>query len=435
MSSPDLAVFWFRRDLRLEDNHALFQALEGDLPVLPLFIFDRHILDRLEDEKDARVLFIWQEVKALKRRLEKEHGSSMLIYHGKPEEVWHDIIAKYSVKAVYVNRDYDPYGRERDKSLYLRLKERGIAMRGYKDQVLFEKDEILKDDGSPYVVYTPYMKKYKSAMGKGELPTYPSEKGGNYWQLEPLAMPELEEMGFRQFDFQFPDREINEALIRTYDQTRDIPAKKGTTRLSLHLRFGTISLRRLATMARKVNQKFFNELIWRDFYQAILYHYPSSMEASFRPEYDGIAWENNAEHYQCWCEGKTGYPLVDAGMRELNSTGFMHNRVRMVTASFLCKHLLIDWRWGEAYFARKLLDYEAASNVGGWQWAAGSGVDAAPYFRVFNPSRQQERFDPQEKYIRKWVPEYGTAEYPAPIVEHKWARERALDRYKKALKN
>lgn len=431
MADP-ISIFWFRRDLRLEDNHGLYEALKGDNPVLPLFIFDWNILSKLEDSDDARVQFIHQEVADLKKRLE-ELGSSLLVRYGKPEKVWDDLLREFPIAQVYTNRDYEPYAQKRDQALYRKLQDQNISFKGFKDQVLFEKDEILKDDGDPYVVYTPYSKKHKARLSEEGLASYPSEKSRNYYQTKPLDLIPLSDMGFQSFDFDYPSRQIDEDVIADYHKTRDLPSIKGTSRLSLHLRFGTISIRQLAKIAQKVNGKFLNELIWRDFYQAILYHFPQSLEDAFRPEYDQLKWENNEEHFEAWCEGKTGYPLVDAGMRELNNTGFMHNRIRMLTASFLTKHLLIDWRWGEAYFARKLLDYEAASNVGGWQWAAGSGVDAAPYFRIFSPERQLERFDKDLKYVKEYVPEYGTDQYPERIVEHKAARERALERYKQAL--
>lgn len=428
----EISIFWFRRDLRLTDNHGLFQALNSDYPVLPLFIFDRNILDELESP-DLRLQFIWQELKKIKGQLELQ-GSSLLNYYDSPESAWEQITSRYQVKEVYVNRDYEPYAQERDRSIYEFLKAKGIAFKGYKDQVLFEKGEVIKDDGKPYVVYTPYSKRYKSLLNSDSFKPFESESLSNYHQCQPIELRSLESMGFESQEFDFPPLAMDASIIANYHNTRDIPSIKGTSRLSLHLRFGTISIRKLAALAQAKNTKFFNELIWRDFYQQVLYHFPHSLNNSFRPAYDAIRWENNESHFKAWCEGKTGYPLVDAGMRELNASGFMHNRVRMLVASFLTKHLLIDWRWGEAYFAQKLLDFDAASNVGGWQWAAGSGVDAAPYFRIFNPETQLKKFDPQLKYVQQWVPEYGSADYPDPIVDHKEARLRALDRYKQALK-
>lgn len=427
-----ISIFWMRRDLRLEDNHGLAQALLGPQPVLVFFLFDTTILSKLP-KRDARVQFIWQELKVIKDKLQAK-GSDLLIKNSSPVEAWQSIVSDYDVKAVYTNRDYEPAAQARDRRIFEFLKEKEIPFRGFKDQVLFEKSEIVKDDGKPYVVYTPYMKRYKSLLKEDHFTEYPSAKSNHFAPIASLDFPTLKEIGFEAFPFEYPSRAFNEDIIRNYHETRDIPSIKGTSRLSLHLRFGTISIRKLAKLARSLNDKYFNELIWRDFYQQVCYHFPYSVRDSFRKEYDQIKWEHQEAHFKAWCEGKTGYPLVDAGMRELNATGFMHNRVRMVVASFLSKHLLLDWRLGEAYFAEKLLDYDAASNVGGWQWAAGSGVDAAPYFRVFNPSLQLSKFDPDLKYVKKWLPEYGTSQYPEAIVDHKQARERAIDRYKQVLK-
>jgi deoxyribodipyrimidine photo-lyase len=433
MVKTEISVFWFRRDLRLNDNYGLFKLLSSHKNILALFIFDKAILDKLPS-KDARVQFLFQELMAIKQQLEQV-GSSLLIRYGDVDRVWEDLSLEYEIKSVFANRDYESYARSRDKRIYEFLEGKGVPFKAYKDQVIFEKNEILKDDGKPYVVFTPYMKRYKLLLKKEHLQAYPSESlTDNFIKIENLDAPSLTEMGFETFPIQYPSREFPKEVIRNYHERRDIPSLAGTSRLSLHLRFGTISVRALAKVAQQENEKYFNELIWRDFYQTILYHFPHSEKESFRRQYDLIEWENNSEHFEKWCAGKTGYPLVDAGMRELNETGFMHNRVRMVVASFLTKHLLIEWRWGEAYFAEKLLDFDLASNVGGWQWAAGSGVDAAPYFRVFNPSLQMEKFDPEKKYIKKWVPEFGTSHYPKPIVEHKEARLRAIARYKKTLK-
>jgi len=432
MSKEEVVIFWMRRDLRLHDNAGLYHALRSGKAVLPLFIFDKNILEELPED-DKRVLFIWQEVSSLKEQLE-EKGSSLLIKYGKPKQVFADLIKDYNIQAVFTNRDYEPYAQERDKEIYKLLHGHEIDFKGYKDQVIFDKNEVLKDDGDPYTVYTPYMKKWKAKLTDFYLKSYPNEEYfDQFYQTEPLSEIELEDMGFTPSDFTFPSCEIDKKIIKDYHKTRNIPGIKGTSQLSLHLRFGTISIRKLSRVAQQENKKFFNELIWRDFYQSILYHYPDSLTKAFKPKYDSIKWENDKALFEKWCQGKTGYPLVDAGMRELNESGYMHNRVRMLVASFLTKHLLIDWRWGEAYFAEKLLDYDAASNVGGWQWAAGSGVDAAPYFRIFNPSLQLDKFDPDKKYVKKWVEEYGTDKYPEPIVDHKEARERALERYKSAL--
>jgi deoxyribodipyrimidine photo-lyase len=417
----------------LDDNAALYQALKSGLPVLPVFIFDTDILSKLEDKADKRVLFIHQEIERLKAQLENM-GSTLLVKHGKPLAVWQDVVATYPVAEIYTNRDYEPYAQLRDKQLYDWFASQGIAFKGFKDQVIFEKSEVVKDDGTPYLVFTPYMRKWKERLTDFYLKPFPTEKYfAKFFKIKPLPRISLSDMGFFKTEFQFPDRLFNPKLVNKYHETRDLPAVAGTSRLSLHLRFGTISIRRLAHFAMLQNEKYFNELIWREFYMMILYHHPQSVNHAIKPKYDAIVWENNETHFTAWCQGKTGYPIVDAGMRELNATGFMHNRVRMIVASFLTKHLLVDWRWGEAYFAQKLLDFELSSNVGGWQWAAGSGCDAAPFFRIFNPTAQAQKFDADNRYIKKWVPELGTSQYPKPIVEHTFARARALQRYKEAL--
>ncbi|GCD78016.1 deoxyribodipyrimidine photo-lyase [Thermaurantimonas aggregans] len=428
-----IAIHWFRRDLRLEDNAALYHALKSGLPVLGLFIFDRHILDKLQDKTDRRVNFIYQEVKRLKAELEKL-GSTLLVKYGFPEEVWPQLTEELPISQVFANRDYEPYAQKRDKQIYDILQSKGIKFTGAKDHVIFEKNEVLKDNGQPYTVYTPYSRKWKEKLNDFYLKSYPTQAYfSNFYKSNPKPIPTLEEMGFVTTSYEYPSREIPMGILQNYHLKRDFPATQGTSRLSVHLRFGTISIRTLARLAASTNEKYLNELIWRDFYQMILYHFPYIPDKAFKPEYDRIQWENNEDHFKAWCEGRTGYPIVDAGMSELNATGFMHNRVRMIVSSFLTKHLLIDWRWGEQYFAAKLLDYEMASNVGGWQWAAGSGNDAAPYFRIFNPALQTEKFDKHLDYVKKWVPELNTSAYPKPIVDHTFARNRAIERYKKAL--
>jgi deoxyribodipyrimidine photo-lyase len=428
------SIFWHRRDLRIEDNAGLFKALQTCNSVQPIFIFDKNILDKLS-RKDQRVLFIHQYVSKLKLAYQN-FGSDLWVFYGNPFEIIPKITNENAVETVFTNRDYEPYALERDKAIYEKLQNQGIEFIGTKDHVIFEKNEVLKDDGKPYTVFTPYSRKWKAKLNDSSLESYNVEK--HIQNLSPTAskqqMPSLKEMGFEseQF-FQFPDENIASELIQKYSEQRNFPSVRGTSKLSVHLRFGTISIRNLARIAIQTNETFLNELIWRDFYQMIIFHFPYTAKSAFKPVYDHIQWERNELHFQAWCEGKTGYPLVDAGMRELNATGFMHNRVRMVVASFLTKHLLLDWRLGEAYFAEKLLDFELASNIGGWQWAAGCGCDAAPYFRVFNPQSQQEKFDKDFKYIKMWVTEYGTASYPEPIVDHKFARERVLNRYKSAL--
>ena len=427
-------IFWFRRDLRLHDNAGLYHALKGPNPVLCLFIFDRDILDKLEDKDDARVTFIYQTIEELNRELQK-HGSALMVKYDKAEDSWAELVKEHQIETVYTNHDYEPYAITRDEQINIVLKKHDIALKTYKDQVIFEKGEVIKDDGQPYTVYTPYMRKWYQKLTQFYLKSYPTEKYlHNLYKHAGNQIPSLKSVGFEKSDRKFPDHHYEE-LIKDYAKTRDFPAIHGTTHVGLHLRFGTVSIRELASKANAQREKtWLNELIWREFYMMILYHFPKTADHAFRPEYDRIKWVNDEKQFEAWCEGRTGYPLVDAGMRELNATGYMHNRVRMVVASFLAKDLLIDWRWGERYFARKLLDYEMASNVGNWQWAAGSGTDAAPYFRIFNPDSQAKKFDPDLAYIKKWVPEYADfSKYPKPIIDHAFARERCLKVFKEAL--
>ncbi|HUR10382.1 MAG TPA: deoxyribodipyrimidine photo-lyase [Flavitalea sp.] len=429
-----IAICWFRRDLRIEDNAALFHALKENEKVLPLFIFDRNILDQLEDPSDGRVAFIHAAVTNLNHALH-EHQSSIAVYFGFPLKIFRELMETFEISGVYANHDYEPYARERDGEVAGLLQQQAIPFRTYKDQVIFEKNEIVKDDGKPYTVFTPYCNKWKSRLNIEFLRAYRVDKYlSNLYRRENFPMPSLAFIGFQQPALSFPSKIADELLVKKYHRTRDFPGLEGTSRMGIHLRFGTISIRALAKRARELNDTFLNELIWREFYQMILYHFPEVGKGkSFKPAYDAIQWRNNETEFKLWCSGNTGYPLVDAGMRELNQTGFMHNRVRMVTASFLCKHLLIDWRWGEAYFASKLLDFDLASNNGGWQWASGSGCDAAPYFRIFNPSLQLKKFDPSFTYVRRWVPEFETFDYARPIVEHGFARKRCLEVYSKAV--
>ena len=434
MSDPSkLTIFWFRRDLRLEDNVALYHALKDEYPVQPLFIFDRNILDELPS-RDARVEFIHQELHSLDQALQ-ERGARLDVRYGKPLEVWKQVLDDYTVGRVYANRDYEPYARKRDKEIYEFLDSRQIRFIAKKDHLIFEKNEVLKSDGDPYVVYTPYSRVWKENLSEDSFSTHPSECTVHWHKSDPKEIPSLGTMGFEPVNLSFPSRKINRSIIENYHKTRDIPGKEGTTRLSIHLRFGTLSIRKLAGIARELNEKYFNELIWREFYASILWHFPEVVDHNFYRKYDAVKWRNDEAEFDRWCRGQTGYPIVDAGMRELNTTGYMHNRVRMIVASFLTKHLLIDWRWGEAYFAKKLLDYELASNNGGWQWAAGTGVDAAPYFRIFNPYTQTDKFDKQRVYIKKFVPELDTPDYPEPVVEHSFARQRALEVYKLGIEN
>jgi len=434
MTKEKVAIFWYRRDLRLEDNAGLFHALKSGYKVLPIFIFDKNILDKLENKKDQRVEFIHKALTEIQEQL-VSFGSSLLVKYGSPIEIWKSLISDFDIAEVYTNHDYEKYAIERDKQIGELLNANGIAFYTFKDQTIFEKNEVLSGAGTPYTVFTPYSRKWKERLNEFYLKSYPTEKYFNNFQKSSLYnLPTLNEIGFNETGSVFPKKELREELIKKYDEVRDIPSILGTSRLSVHLRFGTVSIRKLTQKAFALNEKWLNELIWRDFYMNILYHFPHIAEGkSFRKEYDNIVWRNNQAEFKKWCDGKTGYPIVDAGMRELNATGFMHNRVRMITASFLIKHLLIDWRWGEAYFAEKLMDFDFSANNGGWQWASSSGCDAAPYFRIFNPTSQTQKFDPELKYIKKWIPELNSFEYPRPIVEHTFARERVLKAYKDAL--
>lgn len=427
-----ISIFWFRRDLRLEDNTGLYYALLQETNVLPLFIFDRNILDDLEDKADARVEFIHDQISRIKQDLE-EKGSTLLVKYGKPEEVYRKIFKEYDVQAIYTNRDYEPYAKKRDEEIEELAKENGTIFLSFKDQVIFEAGEILNGSGEFYKVFTPFSKVWLEKFDNNTIEPLSYFHWKNLYQCKPKKLISLEEMGFKEAKIKIPSSNPDEEIIKHYDKTRNFPAQNGTSRLGIHLRFGTISIRKLALKASELNKTYLNELIWREFYMMILAFNPQVVDKAFKPAYDNIPWRNNEEEFEAWCAGKTGYPIVDAGMRELNESGYMHNRVRMVVASFLTKHLLIDWRWGEAYFAKKLLDFDLSANNGGWQWAAGTGTDAQPYFRVFNPESQKDKFDKDLKYIKKWIPEFGTDKYPEPIVEHKFARQRALDTYKKAL--
>lgn len=426
-----ITLFWMRRDLRLEDNTGLTEALKLEDSVLPLFIFDTNIISELPKD-DARLTFIHDQVTRIHEEL-KEYGSTILVKTGEPIEIFKDLMKEHDVARVYTNRDYEPYAKERDARIKSLLGNNGIEFKDFKDQVIFEKDEIQSGSGNIYKVFTPYSKVWLQKFKEKDFNGEDNSNKKNFFKSSPMVLPSLQDLGFNVSEIDIPTKKVKKSLIRDYDKTRDYPAMEGTSRLGIHLRFGTISIRKLALFAEELNKTYLNELIWREFYMMILDENPHVVNQAFKPQYDKIAWRNDKVEFQAWCEGKTGYPMVDAGMRQMNSIGYMHNRVRMVTASFLSKHLLIDWRWGEAYFAEKLLDYELSSNNGGWQWAAGTGTDAQPYFRIFNPESQLKKFDKNLEYIKKWVPEYGTEKYPEPIVDHKFARERALEVYKKAL--
>jgi len=428
-----IAVFWFRRDLRLEDNVGLYHALRSGHPVLPVFILDTEILDRLEEKADRRVAFILAALGEINKKLASA-GSSLKVLHRTPVEAFRKILDEYDVKAVFTNRDYEPYATARDEKISVLLKNSAIPFHSFKDQVILEKKEVVKSDGTPYTVFTPYSRAWKKQLTIQDTESFFSEKhAGNFLKLPAARIPGPEEISFTNTDTVSPVPAINQEIIRNYHLTRDIPSLEGTTRLGVHLRFGTVSIRQLVRTALDLNETWLNELIWREFFMSIIWHFPHVTDSSFKARYDAIQWRNNEEEFDRWCNGMTGYPIVDAGMRELNTTGFMHNRVRMIIASFLTKHLLTDWRWGEAYFAGKLLDYELSSNNGNWQWAAGTVCDAAPYFRVFNPAEQTRKFDPQMRYINRWVPELGSPSYPSPMIDHAMARQRALATYASGL--
>lgn len=434
MELPTVNIFWFRRDLRLSDNAGLYHALKSKNPVVPIFIFDKNILDKLADKADRRVAFIHTALHEVQSSLIKV-GSSLEVFYTTPLEAFKKIIEKYKIEAVFTNHDYEPYAKERDDAVTALLKKSSASFITFKDQVIFEKEEIVKDDGKPYTVFTPYSRKWKTVMNSFYVKSYLTEKYfNNFYSQDALSIPSLTSMGFKEGHKIFPSKTLQDDLIAKYREKRNFPAVAGTSKLGVHLRFGTVSIRQIAQQCMGLSETFLNELIWRDFYQMILWHFPHVGKGSaFKPAYDNIDWRKDAGEFEKWCKGLTGYPIVDAGMRELNETGFMHNRVRMIVASFLSKHLLLDWRLGEAYFAEKLLDFDLAANNGGWQWAAGSGCDSAPYFRIFNPYLQTKKFDPNLVYINKWVPELNEFHYPKPIVEHDFARKRCLETYKDGL--
>jgi len=428
-----IALFWFRRDLRLDDNVGLYHAIKNQAKVLPIFIFDSDILNRLPKE-DPRVCFLHQQIEELNQQL-AESNKKIHVYHGKPIDIFRKILSSNAVHAVYTNRDYEPYAIQRDAEIKALLSEKDVTLSTYKDHVIFERDEVVKSDGTPYRVYTPYSRVWLDKFNRQE--HLKSHHIDDFEKLTTLANhnnPTIADIGFTISKITAPQYDTSDEIIDQYEARRNTPAVAGTSKVGVHLRFGTLSIRKAVAKAMESsNQTFLKELIWREFFMQILWHFPHTENKSFKPQYDRIVWRNNPEEFKRWCDGETGYPFVDAGMRELNETGFMHNRVRMLVGSFLCKHLLIDWRLGEAYFAEKLLDYEMASNVGNWQWVAGCGVDAAPYFRIFNPTEQIKKFDKDYAYIKKWVPDYQTSSYLQPIVDHKVARERCLETYKSAL--
>lgn len=427
-------IFWFRRDLRLDDNVGFYNALKSEHPVLPIFIFDEEILKKLPKD-DARITFIYETLQKMRTKLEDKNSSSIAMFHGEPAVVYKNLLEKYNIDTVFTNRDYEPYAKERDDKIQQLLNDNNIKFKTFKDQVIFEQNEVTKKDGLPYVVYTPYMKVWKEQFKTHTLDFYyTSSFLKNLIQDKELPNLSLSDIGFTKSNQKIKKHIVTPALIQNYEDTRNFPAQDSTSKLGPHLRFGTVSIRKMIEKAiTEKNEIFWQELIWREFFMQILWHFPHTSKKSFKAKYDRIDWRNNEAEFLKWCNGQTGYPLVDAGMRQLNETGFMHNRIRMLVGSFLCKHLLIDWRWGEAYFAEKLHDYEMASNIGNWQWVAGSGVDAAPYFRIFNPTTQIKKFDSDLAYIKKWVPDFQEFTYPKEMVDHKEARERCLATYKEAL--
>ena len=429
MNGTTIQAFWFRRDLRLDDNHGLFRALASGGTVLPIFIFDTDILEDLPGN-DPRAGFIWDQCMAIDRKL-KTYGSSLLIRKGKPVDIWEELLDRYPISAIYFNHDYEPYALLRDEQVSSLCRRKGVAFQGFKDQVIYEKSDVLKDDGTPYTVYTPYSKKWLKLFKPEDIEHYAIQPGKTRFFPSVTPFPSKAELGFESSEIKV--RAANLSKLEEYHKHRNIPSHDGGSYLGPHLRFGTVSIRRIVMEAWKKNRVFLSELIWREFFMQILFHFPRVVDHAFREKYDRVEWQNDKEAFERWKNGTTGYPMVDAGMRQLNETGYMHNRVRMITASFLCKHLLIDWRWGEAYFAAKLLDYELSSNNGNWQWAAGTGCDAAPYFRVFNPWEQQKKFDPEFKYVRTWVSDFDKPGYPDPMVDHKFARGRAIETYRRAL--
>lgn len=431
-----VCIFWFRRDLRLDDNVGLYQALQTEYPVLPIFIFDAEILEKLP-KNDARVSFFHEQLQKMQKELQNKFESGIGMYMGNPLTVFEQLLKEFKIDSVFANHDYEPYARDRDRQVQSFLEKNDVNFHTFKDQIIFEKNNILKNDGNPYVVYTPYKNRWKENFNPS-LHLIDYDTLSNFHKLyKKTNLPNLQlsDIGFEPSNIQVSDFKVTPYLIQQYEGTRNFPAvENGTSRLGPHLRFGMVSIRKMMKKAiAEENEVFWNELIWREFFMQILWHFPNTVNNAFKPKYDRIVWRNNEAEFELWKKGETGYPLVDAGMRELNATGFMHNRVRMLVASFLCKHLLIDWRWGETYFAEKLLDYDLASNIGNWQWASGSGVDAAPYFRIFNPTTQVEKFDGKKEYINKWIPELQDLTYPSKMVDHKMARERCLKVYKEAV--
>jgi deoxyribodipyrimidine photo-lyase len=474
MNRYDRALVWFRRDLRAEDNVALSRALDEAGAVYCVFVFDTEILEALPDRNDRRVEFIWHSLVELKSAL-RALGGDLHVLHGRAREEIPAFALKHQIEAVYANHDYEPAALNRDRDVADHLGAQPCAWHTFKDQVIFEKAEILNAEQRPYVVFTPYKRAWLAKLGGRNTDPYPvAEHAAALASADAGPIPEFESIGFARTNLPQLDIAVGSAgansqfqdflgRIGDYARARDYPAMAGPSRLSVHLRFGTISIRQLVRAAFELDadsenrdgaSTWLSELIWREFYFSILHHFPHVVGSAFRPEYDNLEWENNESHFRRWCNAETGYPLVDAAMRQINSTGYMHNRLRMVSASFLVKDLHIDWRWGERYFARHLNDFDLSANNGGWQWCASTGCDAQPYFRIFNPVTQSKKFDPQGTFIRSQIPELSDVPdkyvhepwkmppevqrasgcligqtYPGPIVDHAAARKKALALY------
>ncbi len=429
----EIAVFWFRRDLRIDDNLGLYQALKSGFKVLPVYIFDPEIWSRYTDVDNRQLHFIRNAVYQLKQEL-IDLNSDLLVFEDLPPVVFQNLINEYNVKMVFANEEFDPFSIQRDRKISEFLNSNGITLNLFTDHLIHKPGVILKPDRSPYTIFTPFSKQWKLALKDQNLVPFPvTSLISNLYT--PKKVSNFKKLKTQQTILSPINREIPTEIIQTYDATRDFPAiHNGTSQLGVHLRFGTISIRKLVSIALQLNIQFLNELIWREFFMHILFHFPYVIDGAFKSKYNNIHWQNNELEFENWCLGNTGVPIVDAGMRQLIQTGFMHNRVRMIVASYLVKHLLIDWRWGEAYFAQKLIDYELSANNGNWQWVAGTGCDAAPYFRIFNPFRQQERFDPTFEFVKLWVPEYQTEEYKKRFVtDLKKAAERCINVYKTSI--
>jgi len=423
-------IFWFRRDLRLDDNTALNYALSDGIPVLAVYIFDTGIIEEYPAD-DPKISFVWETLSSLNNELDK-HDSSILVLKGNPETLWRKLLDSYDINAVFINKEYEPYSISRDLKIESILREKSVKLHRFKDQVIFEEREILKSDNNPYTLFTPYKNKWlqKFSRTANREVHFSDKKKLNYFRAS-FPFPSIEEMGFKESSIKVKPYDLS--VVKSYDKYREFPSLDKTSYLGPHLRFGTVNIRKIVDIGIRENVVFLNELIWREFFMQILFNFPKVVTGNFRSKYDNVPWRNNESDFEKWSNGQTGFPLVDAGMRQLNETGYMHNRVRMITAGFLCKQLLIDWRWGEVYFASKLLDYELSSNNGNWQWAAGTGCDAAQYFRVFNPETQRIKFDRHREYIRRWIPEIDTPDYPRQMVDHIFARNRVVEAYRSSF--